>query len=40
VVLLAPVVPVSVMPRPLRVTRQEPVRLLGTKTTLWVCDRK
>jgi SAM-dependent methyltransferase len=40
VVLLAPVVPVSVMPRPLRVIRQEPVRLLGTKTTLWVCDRK
>jgi len=39
-VLLAPVVPVSVMPRPLRVVRQEPVRLLGTKTTLWVCDRK
>ena len=40
VVLLAPVVPVSVMPRPLRVVRQEPVRLLGTKTTLWVCHRK
>ena len=40
VVLLAPVVPVSVMPRPLRVVRQEPVRLAGTKTTLWVCDRK
>jgi SAM-dependent methyltransferase len=40
VVLLAPVVPVSVMPRPLRVTRQEPVRLLGTKTTLWVCHRR
>jgi hypothetical protein len=40
VVLLAPVVPVSVMPRPLRVIRQEPVRLLGTKTALWVCDRK
>jgi SAM-dependent methyltransferase len=40
VVLLAPVVPVSVMPRPLRVIRQEPVRLLGTKTTVWVCDRK
>ena len=39
-VLLAPVVPVSVMPRPLRVTRQEPLKLLGTKTTLWVCDRK
>jgi SAM-dependent methyltransferase len=39
VVLLAPVVPVSVMPRPLRVIRQEPVRLLGTKTALWVCDR-
>jgi SAM-dependent methyltransferase len=40
VVLLAPVVPVSVMPRPLRVIRQEPVRLLGTKTIVWVCDRK
>jgi SAM-dependent methyltransferase len=39
VILLAPVVPVSVMPRELRVTRREPVRLLGTKTTLWVCDR-
>jgi tRNA G10 N-methylase Trm11 len=40
VVLLAPVVPVSVMPRALRVTRQEPLRLPGTKTTLWTCDRK
>jgi SAM-dependent methyltransferase len=40
VVLLAPVVPVSVMPRELRVTRQEPIRLLGTKTTLWICDRR
>jgi 23S rRNA G2445 N2-methylase RlmL len=40
VILLAPVVPVSVMPRELRVTRREPIRLLGTKTTLWVCDRR
>jgi 23S rRNA G2445 N2-methylase RlmL len=40
VVLLAPVVPVSVLPPELRVARREPVRLLGTKTTLWVCDRK
>jgi SAM-dependent methyltransferase len=40
VVLLAPVVPVSVMPKALRVTGQEPLRLLGTKTTLWICDRK
>jgi hypothetical protein len=40
VILLAPVVPVSVMPKPLRVTRQEPLRLPGTRTTLWTCDRK
>ena len=40
VVLLAPVVPVSVMPKALRVARQEPLRLLGTKTTLWICDRR
>jgi 23S rRNA G2445 N2-methylase RlmL len=40
VILLAPVVPVSVMPKALRVTRQEPLRLPGTKTTLWICDRK
>jgi SAM-dependent methyltransferase len=39
VVLLAPVIPVSIMPRPLRITRREPIRLLGTKTELWVCDR-
>ncbi|MGH3273361.1 MAG: TRM11 family SAM-dependent methyltransferase, partial [Streptosporangiaceae bacterium] len=40
VVLLAPVVPTSVMPRELRVARREPIRLLGTKTALWVCDRR
>jgi 23S rRNA G2445 N2-methylase RlmL len=40
VVLLAPVVPVSVMPKPLRVTRQQPLRLLGTTTMLWTCDRR
>jgi SAM-dependent methyltransferase len=40
VVLLAPVVPVSVMPRELRVTRKEPIRLLAAMTALWICDRR
>jgi SAM-dependent methyltransferase len=39
VVLLAPVIPVSILPSELRVSRREPLRLLGTTTTLWVCDR-
>ena len=39
VVLLVPTIPNNAMPRELPVRRKEPIRLLGTKTRLWVCDR-
>jgi tRNA G10 N-methylase Trm11 len=40
VVLLAPAVPRPVVPAELRVTDRLPLRLLGTKTTIWAFDRK
>jgi tRNA G10 N-methylase Trm11 len=36
VVLLAPDIPHSVMPTNLKITKRIPIRLLGTKTTIWV----
>jgi SAM-dependent methyltransferase len=39
VVLLIPTIPNNAMPPELRLTRKEPIRLLGMKTRLWVCDR-
>lgn len=39
VVLLVPTIPNNSMPRDLQITRKEPIRLLGMKTRLWVCDR-
>ncbi|MBC8092551.1 MAG: methyltransferase domain-containing protein [Pseudonocardia sp.] len=39
VVLLAPEIPPASMPASLRIDRQEPIRLLGTKTALWVLSR-
>jgi 23S rRNA G2445 N2-methylase RlmL len=39
VVLLIPTIPNNTMPPELRLIRKEPIRLLGMKTRLWVCDR-
>lgn len=38
-VLLAPSIPRELMPRDLRPASQTPIRLLGTKTTIWAYDR-
>jgi predicted RNA methylase len=40
VVLLVPGIPAAGGPASLRLARREPIRLLGTKTTLWVFDRR
>lgn len=39
VVLLAPAVPRNVIPSELRSRERLPIRLLGTKTTIWAYDR-
>jgi tRNA G10 N-methylase Trm11 len=40
VVLLAPDIPADVLPGKLLLTGRTPIRLLGTKTTIWACDRR
>lgn len=40
VVLLAPSIPRTVVPRELGLTGSFPIRLLGTKTTIWAYDRQ
>jgi 23S rRNA G2445 N2-methylase RlmL len=40
VVLLAPTIPRTALPRQLHLTGQVPIRLLGTKTTIWAYDRR
>jgi 23S rRNA G2445 N2-methylase RlmL len=40
VVLLAPAIPRSALPAGLRASRSVPVRVLGTKATIWVYDRR
>jgi 23S rRNA G2445 N2-methylase RlmL len=40
IVLLAPAIPRTVVPSTLSVTERHPLRLLGTKTTLWVYNRR
>jgi tRNA G10 N-methylase Trm11 len=38
-VVLAPAIPASAFPESLRLRSRDPVRLLGTRTALWVFDR-
>ena len=40
IVLLAPSIPRSAVPATLSVTECHPLRLLGTRTTLWVYTRR
>jgi len=39
VVLLAPSIPRALVPKSMRMSGRHPVRLLGTRTTIWVFDR-
>jgi tRNA G10 N-methylase Trm11 len=40
IVLLAPTIPRTVVPSTLSVTERHPLRLLGTRTTLWIYTRR
>jgi len=39
-VLLAPSIPRDSIPGNLRLTKRVPIRLLGTKSTIWIYDRQ
>jgi hypothetical protein len=39
VVLLAPQIPRAAVPAALRLRERHPLRLLGTRTTIWAFDR-
>jgi ubiquinone/menaquinone biosynthesis C-methylase UbiE len=39
-VVLAPTIPRTVVPARLRLTDRHPIRLLGTKTTIWASERR